>query len=75
MSNRNIEEKDNLIEFLQQKGVDINAKGPVGETVYEICPSLNESSRRRPETTIRKSEFSYLLHSQATKDDPYSRSI
>ena len=67
MSNRNLEEKARLIEFLQQKSVNIDAKSPIGETIYDICPVLFEVSFRRPETIISRSIQKNLNH-ESTKE-------
>ncbi len=69
MSNRKSEEKTRIIELLQQKGVDIDAKGPVGETVHDICPGLILQSFKRPGTEVGGSKHETL------KEDSYFPSI
>lgn len=67
MSNRNLEEKARLVEFLQQAGVDIDKKGPVGEKLHDICPSLFLPSLLMPKTIIDKPK------SENQKRNSYSR--
>ncbi len=60
MSNRNIDEKIYLINYLEKKGVDINAPGVAGESIGDICPQIYISP---PITTVGRPTVQHV--------DPY----